>query len=191
MTPANGRELGNMFERYEIATMYPDKPKIFPHLSQTRDGHPDQMSFAVFHMKPHVVALRLDPAHRLTRHEPGPAAGLHRDGRGRVVVGVSPADPPGAEPRYVARAVPARHRAPACQRTVKRGAQSGARHGLEQVVACTHVERAHRVLLVGCDDDHRRRLGELAEHTGYLEPVQPRRRDARKHHVVATLLDPT
>ena len=121
-------------------------------------------------MQPGVVALRLDVGDVAAVDEPGHPAALDGDlgvvagrrGLGRAVDGAD-------HPAYGL------------------GEPVGA-HRLEHVVDRVQVEGLDGVLLVGGDEDDRRRGPEAAEHLGQLEPGQAGHLDVEEDRVDRALL---
>jgi len=64
-------------------------------------------------------------------------------------------------------------------------------HRFEQVIHRSELESLHRVLIVGGDEDHRRRCRQAGEVAGKLDAVHHRHADVGEHHVGTSVLQQT
>ena len=170
MNTISHRELGDVLELHEKATVYPDEPVGRPTFLQMRNGHAQQVGAAVRCVQPHVIPLGFYPAHLLTRDKPRASRCLNRDRGERVNV---------LRIRVIRRAP---------ERTPEGGAQACARYRFEQVVARSELEGTNRVFLKGRNEDDSRGRGEPAEDIAQLDAVERGHPDIKEDDIIRALL---
>src|SRR4029077_3494513 len=151
MNPVSHRELGDVLELHEKATVYADEAVGGPALLQMRNRDAHQVSATVGGVQPHIIPFGFHPAHLLTGDKPRAPRNLNRDRGGRVVV----------------RRIWVVRRTPEC--TPEGSTQTCAGYRFEQVVACSDLEGSNRVLLEGRNENDGGRRGELAQHVAQLD----------------------
>jgi hypothetical protein len=86
MNTISHRELGDVLELHEKASVYADEPVGRPTFLQVRNRHAQQVSAAVGGVQSHVIPLGFYPAHLLAGDQPRASRRLNRDRGERVVV---------------------------------------------------------------------------------------------------------
>src|SRR5204863_6924955 len=66
---------------------------------------------------------------------------------------------------------------------LQRGGEALGAHRLQQIVERIQIERVDRMLVMRCDEDHRRRVLEAAEMTRELEAVHSGHADVEQQHL--------
>ena len=169
MNPVSHRELGDVLELHEKATVYADEPVGGPAFLQMRNRDAHQVSAAVGGVQPHIIPFGFHPAHLLTWDKSRTPGYLNRDRGGRVVWRI-----------WLLRRAP--------ERTLECSAQTCARHGFEQVVARSYVEGTNRILLKGRNENDGRGSGEPGKDIAQLDAVERGHPDIKENDIIRTLL---